>query len=256
VRSPLSLLLLAVLLTAPLAQAQISNIQALFPRDAPEGLSGGVELSGDWRTGSVELLVARGLLLGQWRSGPHTLLAAVRGEYGFAGERRIISKVLEHVRYRHQLTSWLSAEALAQHEYDEFRRLQLRAITGVGVRLAPWHTEQAALFLGVTPLLEHERLRPDEAPDAGLRRTVLRLSSYLLAQVELMENVSLVESFYIQPRVDRLSNLRILNETQLAVRPNARLTFSIGFTLAYDSLPPANVPEVDTQLRTALGVKF
>lgn len=250
------LLLLAVLLAAPLARAQISNMQSLFPRDAPEGLSGGVELSGDWRTGSVELLVARGLLLGQWRSGPHTLMAAVRGEYGFAGERRIISRVLEHVRYRHQLTSWLSAEALAQHEYDEFRRLQLRAITGAGVRFAPWDTEKVALFLGVTPLLEHERLSVDETLDSGLRRTVLRLSSYLLAQVELMENVSLVQSFYIQPRLDWLSNLRILNETQLAVRPNARLTFNIGFTLAYDSDAPINVPAMDTQLRTAVGVKF
>lgn len=255
--SPLSrLLLLAALLAAPLARAQISNIQARFPKDAPEGLSGAVELSGDWRTGSVELLVARGLLLGQWRGGPHTLLAAVRGEYGFAGEQRIISKVLEHLRYRHQLASWLSVEALAQHEYDEFRRLQLRAIGGAGLRFSPWDAEQGALLLGVTPLLEHERLRPDQAPDAGLRRTVLRLSSYLLAQVELMENVTLVESFYVQPRMDRLSNLRMLNETQLAVKPNARLTFSIGFTLTYDSVPPASVPEMDTQLRTAVGVKF
>jgi hypothetical protein len=245
-----------VLLAARSASAQIVNVQALFEETVPEGPSAGVELSVDWRTGSTNLLVARGMLLGQWRSERHWVLGVVRGEYGFAGEKRIVSKTLEHLRYRHRFLEWLSGEVFLQHEYDEFRRLQLRALLGTGPRFTLWGAEGGNLILGVAGMLEHERLRRDDAPDAGNQATNVRLSSYLLGRLKLMENISLVETLYLQPRVDRPSDLRLLNETLLAVDANKRVVFTVGFILTYDRTPAANVSPVDTQLRTSLGVRL
>jgi len=48
----------------------------------------------------------------------------------------------------------------------------------------------------------------------------------------------------------------VLNETLLLVEPNKRFTFSLGFVLTYDADPPATVSRFDTQLRSAIGVKF
>ncbi len=245
-----------VLLLARVASAQIVNVQALFEENVPEGPSAGVELSVDWRTGSTTLLVARGTVLGQWRSDRHWVLGVARGEYGFAGEKRIVSKTLEHLRYRHRFLDWLTGEVFLQHEYDEFRRLQFRALLGMGPRFTLWSTEGGTLVAGVAGMLEHERLRRDDEPDAGDQATNVRLSSYLLGRLKLMENISLVETLYLQPRVDRPSDLRLLNETLLAVDANKRVVFTVGFTLTYDRTPAATVSPVDTQLRTSLSVKL
>ena len=84
----------------------------------------------------------------------------------------------------------------------------------------------------------------------------MRVSSYGLVRVKLIENVSLLETVYAQPRVARPSDIRLLNETALAVTPNAHLTLSLSFTLTYDAAPPATVSPLDTQLRTTLGLKL
>jgi putative salt-induced outer membrane protein YdiY len=65
-----------------------------------------------------------------------------------------------------------------------------------------------------------------------------------------------VETLYVQPRLTRFADVRVLNETLLTVEPNKRFTFSIGFILTYDAEPPATVSRFDTQLRSGMGVKF
>ena len=256
-RGLVPLLLVLMLLAAGEASAQIVNVQALFDEaTAPMGLSGGADLSLDWRTGSTNLLVARGLVSGQWRTEKNTVLAVVRGEYDFALDTVLVSKFLEHVRYRYRITSWLSAEAFAQHELDTSRRLRLRALVGAGPRFTVWSTDKASLVFGIALMAEYEQLRLDDQPDAGDETLDPRLSSYVLGRVKLTDNMSLVETFYAQPRLTQFSDYRLLNETLLSVEPNKRLTFSLGFIFSYDTAPPLTVPPLDTQLRTSLGVKF
>jgi hypothetical protein len=249
--------LLLVGLYAGSAAGQIVNVQALFDeKTAPLGPSAAVELSADWRTGSTNLFSIRGALLGQWRTEKDIWLGVIRGEYSFAEGERIVSRVMEHLRYRRQLSDMLAVEAFAQHEYDEFRRLQFRALLGAGPRVTLWSTDTAGLTFGAALMLEHERLRRDGEPDAGSRYTDPRLSSYLLGRVELMENIHLVETLYAQPRVTKPDDIRLLNETLFTVTPNDRVTVGLGFTLIYDSAPPATVPELDTQLRTTVGLRL
>ncbi|HZH14195.1 MAG TPA: DUF481 domain-containing protein [Archangium sp.] len=250
-------LLALMLLTSVEAAAQIVNVQALFDEaTSPLGMSGSGELSLDWRTGSTELVVVRGAVLGQWRTEKHTLLGVVRGEYGYAQDTLLVSRFLEHLRYRYRFTDWLAVETFVQHELDAFRRLRLRGLVGAGPRFTLWSTEAGSLILGAAAMLEYEQLRNDGEPDAGRERLDPRLSSYVMGRVRLMENMSLVETLYVQPRLTRFSDVRVLNETLLTVEPNKRFTFSMGFVLTYDADPPATVSRFDTQLRSAIGVKF
>lgn len=250
-------LLVGLLLSPDKAEAQIVNIQALFDEStAPQGTSGGAELSLDWRTGSTHLLVARGVVIGQWRSEKHVVLGVARGEYGFANGDIIVSKFLEHARYRYRFTDWLAGETFIQHELDAFRRLRLRALVGAGPRFTLWRSDEASLVLGVAAMLEYEQLRHDDAPDAGAEHLDPRLSSYVIGRVRVMENMSFVETLYVQPRLTDVSDVRLLNETLLSVEPNKRFVFTTGLVLTYDTSPPATVPKLDTQLRTGIGVKF
>jgi hypothetical protein len=256
-RSPLAppflALLLCTLAVQP-ARAQIVNVQSLFAEDAPLGPSAGTELSLDWRTGANDYFSVRGSLLGQYRTQRQVLLGVIRGEYGKSNGERILARSLEHVRLRHQVTERIAAETFVQHEYDAFRRLQLRMLLGAGPRVHLLASEPLRVTGGVALMLEHERLASDAQEDAGLRTSDLRLSSYVLGRLALGENVSLVETFYVQPRAGAPSDLRLLNETALVVKANAYVSLAVGFTATYDSRPPAAIPRSDTQLRTTLGL--
>jgi putative salt-induced outer membrane protein YdiY len=105
-------------------------------------------------------------------------------------------------------------------------------------------------------MVEREQLRQDDHPDAGQRTTELRFSSYAVAQVALMENLTLAQTVYVQPRADDFSDLRVLNETSLTAKANERVGLTVGFILFLDRAPPAGVSPLDTQLRTALAVSF
>ena len=247
------LALLALVLAAPAARAQIVNVQSLFTEEAPLGPSAGGEVSVEWRTGANDLFSARGSLVGQYRTESRALLGVVRGEYGKSNGERILARTLEHLRGRQQLSERWAAEAFAQHEYDAFRRLQLRMLLGAGPRVRLLTAERLQLTAGLALMLERERLANDAQEDAGARTTALRLSSYGLGKLALGENVSLVETFYVQPRVDVPADLRLLNETSLVVKANKHLSLAVSFTATYDSRPPATIPRADTQLRTTLG---
>ncbi|NVI99661.1 DUF481 domain-containing protein [Myxococcus sp. AM009] len=249
-------LLLLAWLHATTAAAQIINVQGLFDENTGPGRSAAVDLGADWRTGSIDLFSLRGALVGQWRTENHTWMGVVRGEYAFAADEVIVSKVLEHVRYRYQFTERLSGEAFLQHEFDEFRRIQFRALLGAGPRVKLLTDKKATLVVGLALMLEHERIRRDAEPDAGTFRTDPRLSSYILGRLELMENVALVQTLYAQPRVTNFADVRLLNDTIFEVKPNERLTVSIGFNLAFDNSPPLAVPKLDTQLRTSVGIRL
>ncbi|ATB45049.1 hypothetical protein MYMAC_000632 [Corallococcus macrosporus DSM 14697] len=248
--------LLLAWLHAATASAQIINVQALFDENMGPGHSVAVDLGADWRTGSIDLFSLRGALLGQWRTEKHTWLGVVRGEYAFAAEEVIVSKVMEHVRYRYGFTERLSGEVFAQHEFDEFRRIQFRALLGAGPRVKVLTDKKATLVVGLALMLEHERIRRDAEPDAGKFRTDPRLSSYVLGRLEFMENVFLVQTLYAQPRVTNPADIRLLNDTIFEVKPNARLSVAIGFNLTFDNSPPLGVPKLDTQLRTSVGIRL
>ncbi|NOJ77956.1 DUF481 domain-containing protein [Myxococcus xanthus] len=248
--------LLLVWLHAASAAAQIVNVQALFDENTGPGRSAAVDLGADWRTGSTHLFSVRGALLGQWRSETHTWLAVIRGEYAFAADEVIVSKVMEHVRYRYGFTKRLSGEVFLQHEFDKFRRIQFRALLGAGPRVRVLTDEKATLVVGLALMLEHERIRRDSEPDAGELRTDPRLSSYVLGRLEFMENVFLVQTLYAQPRVTNPADIRLLNDTIFEVKPNERLSVGIGFNLTFDNSPPLGVPKLDTQLRTSVGIRL
>jgi len=178
----------------------------------------------------------------------------LRGEYGKSNGERIMSRTLEHLRYRELHTQRLATEAFLQHEYDAFRRLQARALLGAGPRVRLFTSERLRLTSGLALMLEHERLANDAQVDAGQRTTDLRLSTYVLGSITLMENVTLVETLYAQPRVDSPADFRLLNETSLVVKANAYVSLGVGLTAIYDSRPPATIPRSDTQLRMTLGL--
>ncbi|MBZ0232574.1 MAG: DUF481 domain-containing protein [Deltaproteobacteria bacterium] len=258
IRNLTALAVLVVGMCAGSAQAQIVNVQALIGDEPEEGFSGSVEAGADYRRGNIDLLLARAAATARYRRGDDIVFAIVKSEYGRTGEpsATFVKKVFEHVRYRHVLTPILTAEAFAQHEGDRFRRLRVRALVGAGPRARIAHGEGWSLHGGAAYMFEHEQLSEDALAEAGERSNAHRLSAYLVGHVEVNEHVTASATFYVQPRLDRASDVRLLGEAALATALSTHLTFKTALVVAHDSEPPPAIEGTDVSVQSTLGAKF
>lgn len=251
-----ALLALSLLAWSPAASAQIVNVQSLIVDPAREGFGGAVDASLDLRTGNTDLLLVSASLLLRYRAGRHLIFGIGRQELGMESGARFLSRDFEHLRYRLSLEDWLEAETFVQHDRDEFRRVAWRFLWGLGPRFLLVTTDTMSLAVGSAYMLEIERLDRAPLPDSGERHLAHRSSSYVAFSLRLNDRLRLGESLYVQPRLDRPLDTRVLNETELGVDLEQRLLLKLTFSLSYDAFPPAGRAGLDTATKTSVQIRF
>lgn len=240
------------------AWGQIVNVQSLVGRAVEDGWTGQAALSGDWLAGNSRLRAGSATATQYWRGGPWLALLTVAGAYGVKGsasgwqETPFQQKIFEHARLRRQLGAQLSAEAFVQHEYDRWRRLELRALVGGGLRWDGHPAEGLALAAGLSLMAQTEQLLAPKAGDPAGLVSELRLSSYLSTALELSKHAALSATLYAQPRPLALADVRGLVDLALQVAATPRWSLKLQHSLALDSRPPIGVEGYDATTKAAL----
>jgi hypothetical protein len=246
------------LLLVATAHAQIVNVQGQLAKPPDkDGVTGQAELKLDWREGNNPLFDIGGSGSVLVRRGRVLALALARGGYGTSQGLTLTKRTFEHVRTRAFLSCVWRWEAFAQHEYDQFRRLSVRAIAGTGPALQILNTKDFGLLAGAAYMYELERLDKREGTvDAGRQRNAHRASMYLTGTQKVNDKVSFAETVYVQPRFDAASDVRVLGEASITSQLSKRIALSDALTVAYDRSPPDGIKRYDTQLRVSLLVTF
>ena len=244
-------------LAAP-AGAQIVDVQSRLAHAPEAGLRGAAGLSGEWRGGNSESLSlsAEGWLeLGR---GAHQGFLTGAAELGRSGGERYLNRRFAHLRHRWHWSSRWALESFVQGELDEFRRLELRALAGAGVRLrVAGDAERVGLALGAAGMLELERIARDAAaPDEELRRATPRLSCYAAGSIAPAPGWELATTTYLQPALDDARDLRLSSTTALSVRPGERVALELSLALDRDARPPPGVDAVDARRRQGVTGSF
>jgi hypothetical protein len=254
-----SLALCLTLGLAPgVARAQIVNVQGALARPLPgDGVIGQVELKLNWREGNNPLFDLGGAGTVLVRRGPVLGLALARGEYGTSRGLTLTRKSFEHVRARVELDSRWRWEVFAQHEYDQFRRLSLRALAGTGPAFQIVDDKSVTVLAGAAYLYEYEQLDTRAGTlDAGVHRTAHRSSIYLTGHEDLPSGVAIVETVYVQPRLDHPDDVRVLGELSLVSKLMSSIALKNSLTVAYNRTPPDGIKRYDTQLELAVVATF
>jgi hypothetical protein len=240
------------------AHAQIVNIQgALAKPPEHDDITGQAELKLSWREGNNPLFDVGGAGNVVIRRGRIVGLALARGEYGTSRGLTLAKKTFEHVRIRVELDPSWRWEVFAQHEYDQFRRLSLRALTGTGPAFQIVDTKPVGVLAGAAYLYEHEQLdtRPGTI-DAGERTTAHRASVYLTGHESVGEGVTIVETVYAQPRLGHAGDVRVFGELSVQSKLSARIALKNSFTIAYNRTPPDGIRRTDSQLEVSVQLTF
>lgn len=240
------------------AQAQIVNVQGLVGRNVDEGWTGNCQLSADWLAGNSRLFAASGAITEYWRRGPMTVLGTVSGSYGLKGSASgwqdlpFQEKIFEHLRLKLALSGPWTWEVFAQHEFDRWRRLKLRAVAGSGLRWDGRPTENVGVAMGLAVMAQAEELlKPTAVDPAGLAYEA-RLSSYLSGAWELSKNALMSATLYVQPKPTDVLDTRGLVDVSLQVAATPRWALKLQYALALDSRPPATVERCDTTSKASL----
>ncbi len=258
--------------------AQVS-IERLQQRPLEPGLGGLVEASLSLTTGNAELfdVGSTGAIVYQtlqredgattdvgsfadastpvpWLESRVLALASVR--YAEASGDRSIWNGFAHLR---AVTMWhprIGSETYAQLQFNEFQRLQTRVLVGAGARSELLHLREALLWAGSGLMWEYERLDIVDPEEGRPFRDDVRWSSYTAARFQLGSQFVLQPVVYVQPRVDRFEDLRVLLELAADARIFEALSAGVRFSLLHDTAPPEGVVATDLRLVNNLRLEL
>lgn len=227
-----------------------------------QGLTGKVAANGSLTTGNVVLLLATASGTAFYRTGDHVFVATVTANYGRKGsdgwfdpeEDPFRENIFEHLRYRRLLNASWSVEGFLQHEYDRWRRLRVRGLAGAGVRLDALSSDDGQLAAGLAYMAQAEELLEPLPGDLTGLYLEHRISTYISVSRKLSDVVAVAATVYVQPNVQRFSDVRGLLDTSLQVNVTSAVALTIGYWMAWDTAPPVAVRGLDSS--TTLGLSW
>ena len=217
------------------------------------GWAFGLDVRGGLRRGNINVLEVGGeeylgwqsdtygfLLLGEHRFRAQTLARAGLG-FEDLPQARQVNAHMGHLRFFRRLRPWLTAEAFTQVEADQLAVLRWRHLVGAGLRVRIFEREGAALYLGTAYVPELEVLDRalflSQPSGDGPINVWHRVGQVIDARVG-RGPVQLVNTFYVQPRVDDLRDLRVLDEAALVVSVHEHVSIKLAASVRVDTRPP------------------
>lgn len=208
------------------------------------------------RTGNTEGVTLAASLFGGVTRPPHLFFGKAAADYATtADDVPTVARSLAHLRYNYVTTPFLYLEVLAQVQHDTFRRLAVRDLYGTGLRFNVVREKDFELFAGTTILLEQQVILSTSLYP-GNSVVWARSSDYAGMNVGLGGIGELNTVTYVQPRLDRPRDFRLLHETIVTLAITKRLAAKLSAMITYDHEPVAGVTPADFELKNSLAVKF
>ncbi|MEM9291812.1 MAG: DUF481 domain-containing protein [Acidobacteriota bacterium] len=190
-------------------------------------------------------------------------IAFLSSRYTFAEENDSVSKNrgFAHLRWTTMKNPRWGWEAFLQYQFNEFLRLDQRRLAGVGLRYAIDREEHRRIFLGLAVMSEFERLDLPDLTDDEREVDTVRASSYLTLKGQSPRGAESPRfrygtTIYVQPSLEDLGDLRLLNDNEIAFPISERVEISLSLSVLYDSEPPPGVESTDWRLRNQLRVRW
>lgn len=247
-----------------------ANAEVLRPNPLREGWSGGADASLALLRGNVELLDVGGAgrieiqTLHRTPAAPedgppplpfvaHRVFLTASGRWAARAGAPFLNQAFAHARWTSMWHERVGSDLFAQVQHNEFQRLNLRVVAGLGLRVDIVHEPTFMAWAGSGYMFEHDRVSVQPgAPDAP-ETFDHRWTSYLTLRLAVLENQLLVQNtLYCQPRFDELGDVRVLEELEVLSRVGTQFLFGATFAVLYDSQPPTAVAPADLRLVSML----
>jgi Protein of unknown function, DUF481 len=254
-RRALPALSLALLLSIPAAARAQVNVEALRSDLEAHPLYFALQASFAGHVGNTNGAEGIGAAFAGATIGPHLMFVKGQGDYAEYSGKATIAKAFGHARYNYRFLPFLFGEAFIQVEENQFQRLALREVDGLGVRFGLVQRRDVQVYYGTAWLLDYEKLSDTEAPLGtilGPHWFAQRWGNYLAVGWKMNDRARISDAFYVQPRVNGFSDFRLLDDASFAMDIDKRFSAKVECQVHYNSAPPSSVLPLDVDTITSL----
>lgn len=245
------ILLFTVLLSS---QAQIVNIESARMQSDTVGWQGGfgTGMSLTQNTAKIFGLEAETHL--QYKTTNDKGLWLFLGNYNLLkiGNTASISNYYLHFRYNRKVNEWLRWEFFTQYQNNDIMQIDSRVLLGTGPRFKLIKHKYFRLYAGSLFMFESEK----EKTNPVVRQKDLRNSSYISFTWLPNPNVEMISTTYLQPKLKKLSDYRILNQLVFRVKASPHFAMSMKWNYLHDRFPAGVAPRSPYSFSTGIDYDF
>jgi hypothetical protein len=233
------------------AEAQLVNIEK-SRKEAKPGFQGHIDLNLMLTRNTRQIFETGTTAHLQYTSGRNTLLALNNLGFMRVEGENLINNGFQHLRYNYKIgNGFTTAEFFTQHQYNSIRLLQRRFLVGGGPRFRIFESENTGVYIAPLVMYEQELLN-----DGSPRTDRFKGDLYVSFTYSIDERITFSHTTYYQPDFALLSEYRISSETGMEMQFLANFSFLVTYNLAFDSHPPADIPELFYTLRNGIKYNF
>lgn len=181
-------------------------------------------------------------------------------EYVSTSNAQPFSTGYTHFRVNFRRKHRVSYEMYSQVQYDEIRRMRLRALTGGGIRLTAVDKDGFDVHLGSGVMYEIEKWRAAEGDQAkDFYKRIPKLANYLGVEFELSKYVKLNLWGLYETGYDLMESIqrnRYAGEATLNFIVSRRVTWMNRFAYFYDVHPIVPINQAFYQISNGLRLNF
>lgn len=246
---------LAALLIFTSVYAQVNTEKHRTPEDM-KGFAGNLELNANIKTGNTEKTEVGLEGRVDYRTVQTLTFLIFQTDYEWVGGSRSSDKGLIHARYVRNVGERFKMELFGQVNYDKKILIKNRELAGAGLRYKLFNLANGDIHFGTAYMFEHENYNLTETDSHPGVENRSRWSNYLTYYKEFNRNVIFSSVIYYQPAFNDFADTRVLNENHLNVGISGKFSVVVSFRLRYDSKPPDEIKDTDTETRVGVSLGF
>lgn len=235
------------------AIAQIANIESKRKSNKEEGLSGTMDLSFGYVKNVDEVIQYGGNISAYYFKNRHNFLLLLETAFIRAEGEALLNNNFEHFRYNYQLDKEqrLYLEIFEQLQQNRVQDIEMRLLTGSGLRYKVVNKDSIQTSLGLSGMYEYE-----EATESNLTESHIRGSSYLSLNYWASRSFNINFIGYYQPLLTNFNDYRVSSELGLKFNINKRLAFKTRVNFIYDSEPLPDIPNTIINISNGLSISL
>jgi len=180
-------------------------------------------------------------------------VSTLNGDYSFGKANGVknIDKTYLHLRHIHGINSYIVMEYYTQAQKNEFQKLNLRLLFGIGPRIRLSESKEwGNTYLGLSLIYSMEDEKSNSNQEYGMG------SIYLSYRHKINSSVDVTYTGYYQPRLDVTDDYRILQTAEVKVKLIKDFSLLLRAQHNFDSRPYTNVEKTDIAQTLSVAYEF
>ena len=224
------------------------NIETVRNKVTQSGFWGEIKSGLELQRGNVEITSFDIENINHYQLNSHHAFIKLNTSKGTQNKENFKNNSFAHLRWTWMTWKKLGFEVFTQVQHDEFKKLNIRQLNGVGLRSEIYKLKDYSLSIGTGIMSDYEKIE-DNTSTIDPRST-----SYISLIRKFNKKNEILSTIYYQPLINNINDYRInlecLIKTNLITKLNLKIENSITFL--YDTKPPEDVLTNDFIIKTSL----